>query len=100
MMDVGMPCGRGVVDGEAVGSESGWMKIAALNRLDWSSHQAAADGFWRMRMTASNGTVTEDHPCRRYGTDAKIIQIRYDVRFASLGCLAPDGLRLRVAYRR
>lgn len=68
------------------------MKIAALDRLDWSSHQAAADGFWRMRMTASNGTVTEDHPCERYGTDTKIIQIRYDDRFASRGFLAADGL--------
>lgn len=63
------------------------MKIATLDRLDWSSHQAAADGFWRMRMTASNGTVTEDHPCQRYGTDAKIIQLRYAIRFASLGYL-------------
>lgn len=41
------------------------MKIAAMHRLDWSSRQAAADGFWRVRMTASNGTVTEDHPCRQ-----------------------------------
>lgn len=34
------------------------MKIAALDRLDWSSIKLPLMAFGRLRMTASNGTVT------------------------------------------